>query len=127
MENPETNAPAEMPAPEAVPAVARIVGGAPRDMMVPLAFPIEFDGKTWEELRVRRVTGVEISNYMEALARKDDPAPLPPTFDFPRAVYEALDDDDLLAVEEAAFRFLPRRLRARMDAVAFDQPAGGDT
>ncbi len=112
--------PAAVPETKPAPAPARIVSSLPRDATVKLIYPIEFDGKQWDEVRVRRVTGVEISNYMEALSRGEKP--LPPTFDFPTEVYEALDDDDLLAVEQAAFRFLPRRLRATADAALAPQP-----
>ncbi|RWM29396.1 phage tail assembly protein [Mesorhizobium sp.] len=104
------------------PKTARVVGGAPRETMVPLEFPVEFDDKTWTEIKVRRVSGKEVEEYMEALGRGEQP--MPPMFECPREVYDAMDDDDRLALDEAVIPFLPRRLKA---AAEQGPPAAGLT
>ena len=101
---------------------ARVVGGAPREKMVTLEYPVEFDGKTWTEVRIRRVTGKEVEEYMEALGRNE--RPMPPMFDFPMEVYDAMDDDDRFAIDEAVAPFFPRRVRA---AAEQNPPAAGLT
>lgn len=100
---------------EKAPAAARIVGGAPRETVVPLEYPVEFDEKTWSEVRISRVTGRQVEEYIEALSRGE--RPMPPMFDCPIEVYDAMDDDDRFALDQAVVPFLPRRLR-----VAAEQP-----
>ncbi|ESW92914.1 hypothetical protein NKL07_21770 [Mesorhizobium sp. C280B] len=90
--------------------VARVIGAAEREKMVPLEFPVEFEDKTWTEVKIRRVSGKEVEQYMDALGRGE--RPIPPMFDFPLEVYEAMDDDDRFAIDEAVIPFLPRRLKA---------------
>ncbi|TIR24036.1 MAG: phage tail assembly protein [Mesorhizobium sp.] len=102
--------------------IARVVGDAPREKIVPLEFPLEFDGRMWTEVKVRRVTGKEVEDYMEALGRGE--RPMPPMFECPREVYDAMDDDDRFAIDEAVVPFLPRRLKA---AAEQNPPAAGLT
>ncbi|MDI6025618.1 hypothetical protein QBK99_05295 [Corticibacterium sp. UT-5YL-CI-8] len=89
--------------------IARIVSDLPREKMIPLEYPLEFDGQIISEVRVRRVSGKEVQDYMEAIGR--DESPVPPMFDLPMEVYDAMDDDDRLSLDEASLPFLPRRLR----------------
>lgn len=102
--------------------VARVIGAAEREKMVPLEFPVEFEDKTWTEVKIRRVSGKEVEQYMDALGRGE--RPIPPMFDFPLEVYEAMDDDDRYAIDEAVIPFLPRRLKA---AAEQNPPAAGLT
>lgn len=102
--------------------IARIIGGAPREKIVPLEYPVEFDGKEWTEVRIHRVSGKQVEDYMEALGRNE--RPMPPMFDCPMEVYDAMDDDDRFALDEAVVPFLPRRLRA---AAEQNPPAAGLT
>ncbi|WP_378952049.1 hypothetical protein [Mesorhizobium sp. ANAO-SY3R2] len=102
-DQPETTAPAET-------SQARIISTKVRSATVPLDYEVEFGGKVWTEITVRRVTGKEVQGYIDALARGENIAP--PMFECPLEVYDALDDDDRMAVEEAALPFLPRRLKA---------------
>lgn len=90
-------------------AAARIVSSAPREKAVPLEYTVEFDGKTYTEVTLRRATGKQIEDYMDALGRGE--RAMPPMMDFPMEVYDAMDDDDRFAVDEAVVPFLPRRLR----------------
>lgn len=92
------------------PKLARVVGAVPREKLVPLEFPVEFDGTTWTEIKVRRVSGKEVDDYMEALG--SGARPMPPMFVCPREIYDAMDDDDRFALDEAVVPFLPRRLKA---------------
>jgi hypothetical protein len=101
---------------------ARFLGTAPREKLVRLEYPFELDGQEWNEVRLRRATGVEVENYMDALQRGEKV--IPPMFDFPMEVYDAMDDDDRFAVDEAVIPFLPRRLKA---AAEQSSPAIGPT
>lgn len=101
---------------------ARVISTAEREKMVPLEFPVEFEDKTWTEVKIRRVSGKEVEQYMDALGRGE--RPIPPMFDFPLEVYEAMDDDDRFAIDEAVIPFLPRRLKA---AAEQNPPAAGLT
>lgn len=101
----EQDAPATKPAP-------KLLGN--RSRTVPLQYPVEFDGKVYDSITVRRMTGSEVAEYISAMSvdisEGTDRAWMP-MFDVPREVYEALDDDDLQEVDKAVLDFLPRRLR----------------
>lgn len=103
-ENPETTEP---PIKE-----AKIVSTRERHLDVAIDWPIEFDGNTYETIRVRRVTGLEVETFLKEIGalKGDSPLLKPPMIDCPIEVYEALDDDDRLRVEQAMGAFLPRRL-----------------
>lgn len=105
----ETAAPAEKP-------VAKIVTKLPREKVIALEFPVEFNGDLYDEIKVRRLTGAEVARYYEQV-QAGYRSPRPPTVDCPDEVYDALDDDDRYSVEAAAIDFLPRRLREGIDAL----------
>lgn len=100
---PETAAPAEKP-------VARIVTKLPREKEVTLTYPVEFDGRLYETIRIRRITGGQVADYMDRLQQGE--RIMPPVVECPVEVYEAMDADDQDMVDEAAMDFLPRRLKA---------------
>jgi len=104
---------------------AAFVSAVGREKIVPLEFPVEFDGKTWSEVRIRRVTGKEVETYLDGLVRGE--RPMPPMFDCPHEVYDAMDDDDRLALDEAVVPFLPRRLKAAAAQAGTPFPETGDT
>lgn len=91
---------------------AKIISPKERHLDVPIDWPVEFDGKTYATIRVRRVTGLEVETFLKEIGALESDSPLlkPPMIDCPIKVYEALDDDDRLRVEEAMGAFLPRRL-----------------
>ncbi|WP_274627564.1 phage tail assembly protein [Arvimicrobium flavum] len=91
---------------------ARIVSSKPRSMTVALDHPVEFDGTLYESVTIRRVTGKEVDEFIRASAglKEGERQPQLPVLDFPREVYDEMDDDDRLRVEEALLPFLPRRL-----------------
>lgn len=88
----------------------KFVGDRAREKVIPLEWPLEYDGKLYEAVTVRRCTGTEIAEYVVALAGGQ--SPLFPGLDCPLEVYEALDADDLESVDEVVRDFLPRRFRA---------------
>lgn len=105
----------------------RFVGGKTRSETVPLEWPIEYDGRVWDAITVRRMTVLDIRAFHEmVLASKDDNKARIrfPMFDAPFEVLDALDDDDAQAVNEVVTRFLPRRFRAEEDSGP-DSTAGG--
>ena len=98
----ETAAPAEKP-------VAKIVTNLPREKVVTLTYPVEFDGRLYESITIRRITGAEVVDYMDRLQQRE--RLMPPVVECPVEVYEAMDADDQFMVDEAAMDFLPRQLR----------------
>jgi hypothetical protein len=116
---------AEQPAP-APPKFAD--GGKPRAQTVKLNYPVEYDGKIYNEITVRRLTATEVDQFCTALVARvpTDTSAMPrlPMFDVPFAVLDALDADDDDAVQEVITSFLPRRLR---QAVEQSQQSGGPT
>lgn len=112
---PETQAPstgAETSVEEA--PEARIVTTKKRSIVVPLDWPVEYDGKTYDSVTIRRVSGKEVEDYIDALkpTGADGPDPLPPYINIPRPVWDAMDDDDQYEVDQQAKPFTPRRLLA---------------
>ena len=107
----------------ASPPVARIVATEAREKMVPLQWPVEFDGKLWTEIRVHRVTGKEVAAYFTKMKEGDSSA-VAPMVDCPQEVWDAMDDDDQDVVDTAARPFWPRRLIA---AYGLGQELGEDT
>jgi hypothetical protein len=103
----ETNdTPAEAP-PSTPP---RIVGGPSRSKAVSLTYPVEFEGRTWTEITVTRLTAGQVEAFFEDVAANGDKARLP-MFDAPPEVIDALDADDFAALDEVVKDFLPRALR----------------
>jgi hypothetical protein len=107
---------ARAPAQGSAPGV-RFAGSRPRGRVLTLEWPIEVDGRTIPELVLRRLTGAEMADLqdlMESLTtagKFDDSALFALVADQPPDVIRALDEDDWLALREAALDFLPRRFR----------------
>jgi hypothetical protein len=91
-----------------------------RTKQVKLTWPVIVDGVELDTVTVRRMTGADVQKFMDDVAGGKD-VKVPPMFDIPASVYDLLDDDDRLAVDEAAMDFLPRRLRMVLDQT----PASG--
>lgn len=110
-----TEQPAAEPAPE-----PRYTSEAPRSKFIPLEWPVEFDGKVYHQVRVHRVTGKEMRDFLEKL-RTAERAVMPPMIDCPLEVWEGMDADDQQTIDEAAAEFTPKRLKAlHQAAVALD-------
>lgn len=97
------------------PPRAKIISPKERSKLVPLEFPVEFDGKVWSEVEVTRINATELEEYIGAVRRGE--ARMPPTVRCPVEVWEAMDADDQDAVDEAAMDFTPRRLRAAVERI----------
>ena len=93
----------------AAPAPPKFVGDRPRFRTVPLEWPVEYDGKTYSEVSVRRMTAGEVMNFIEQATNGGSPRL--PIFDVPPEVIDALDADDADNVNKAVNDFLPRALR----------------
>src|SRR4051812_41423264 len=90
---------------------ARIVGGPPRTKTVALQWPVEFDGKTYNEIEVRRLTAADVDTFVKAVRAGDQDARLP-YYNAPDEVLDAMDADDSAALNEAAAPFTPRAFQA---------------
>jgi hypothetical protein len=99
-----TEAPAEMPAQIAPPS---FVGGKVRSKIIPLEWPLEYGGKTYDSVTVRRMSATEVSQFFND---ESDTKRLP-MFDCPHEVIDALDADDSEVVSQAVIDFLPRRMQ----------------
>ncbi len=101
---------------------------------VPLEWPLELDGATVSEITLRRLTGGEVAKLQSAMLDEDasDEAMIAAFADQPAEVIAALDADDFMELKELVVDFLPRRIRAALEAVllAADQdeeaPIPGD-
>lgn len=114
----------DQPGAELAPApVAHIVYHGVREKMVPLEWPVEFDGKTYDAIRVHRVTGKEMRVFMEQLATGQGDV-MPPMVDCPIEVWNAMDADDQQTIDLAAMEFTPKRLKAIFDAAVTIDAAG---
>ncbi|MBX9457112.1 MAG: hypothetical protein KL863_14395 [Rhizobium sp.] len=101
----------------------RYVSETPRSKIIALEWPVEFDGKVYHQIRVHRVTGKEMRDFMEEL-RSGDGAVMPPMIDCPLAVWEGMDADDQHTLDEAAGEFMPKRLKMLQQAAAALDTAG---
>jgi hypothetical protein len=94
----------------------RFVGEGLRSEVVKLDWPLEFAGKVYDAITVRRPTAGEVRTFHEQAEawKSGDPIPRLPLYDVPPEVIEALDDDDDLRLGEVVQRFLPQRFRAAL-------------
>jgi len=102
-------------------SVARIVTDRPRAATITLEWPIAYNGRVYATITVARLTAAEVARFQEEIVQlldsgADAKVRLPLFRDergelVPDAVLDALDDDDRLALDEAAAGFLPRRFR----------------
>ena len=100
---------------------ARFLSDRPRRQTINLEWPVSFDGRDYRNITLIRLTAGDVSRFQEEIERllssnSDSKVRLPLFRDengepIPDAVMDALDDDDRLALDEAAAGFLPRRFR----------------
>lgn len=100
---PQAEQPAVKPAP-------KFVSQKERFRTVTLEWPIEYDGKVYDSVTVRRMTTSEVAEFIDQV-RADAKSASLPMFDVPKEVVDALDADDAEAVNKAVNDFLPRSLR----------------
>lgn len=103
----------------------RVIAPRKTEDFVQLDYPVTVDGELITQVRIRRVTGVQVAAFMAAI---DDPVLrkelVPVVVDCPWSVWSQLDDDDALRIEKAAFDFLPQRLRELLGFSESTQPSG---
>lgn len=104
-------------------APPRFCGTRPREKLVPLDYPVEYDGKVYDGIRVRRMTVAEVGAFIEAAGGEDAKTARLPMFDAPPEVLDALDADDAERVNEVVRDFLPRALRPE----GASRPPNGET
>ncbi|MCJ2080761.1 phage tail assembly protein [Methylobacterium sp. J-090] len=115
----------------------QFIGGKIRRTTITLDYPIEFEGTTYTEIGLRRLTAGEVAAFMDAareMVEADANAnPRAPIFvdtngePVPDGLFDALDDDDGFKLDEAAKDFLPRRFQAVPRASDSTPTDGSDT
>ena len=89
---------------------ARIVSDLPITADVEIKFPVEFDGKVYSSITLRRPSGKEVDDYIEGVMGED--RSMPPGVDCPREVWDTMLDDDQFAVSKRYDAdFFPQRLK----------------
>ena len=104
---------------ETTPVTVTHTRNAERFEVVMLEWPVEYDGKLYDRVTVRRMSTSEVAAFVEA-AIADKKAPLP-MLDAPQAVLDELDEDDAVALNKVVEDFLPRSWR---DSRAADRASG---
>jgi hypothetical protein len=105
-------APAASTAP--VDAAPRFVGDRARVKTIALDWPVEFGGKIYEKIILKRLTVAEVSAFIDTLEGGKARFPIFVDEDgaaIPGEVMEALDDDDGATIDKESLDFLPRRFR----------------
>lgn len=104
-----------------------------RQKVVPLEWPLSFQGRDYEAVVVRRMTVQQIADFAESIKGKaaDERVHFPVYFDrdgnaIPTQVLDNLDPDDDDALQKVALDFLPRRFRTETASVS-SPPAGEPT
>jgi len=111
---PDPQAPDPEPAEQALEKkTARIISDRPRRKAIKLDWPVEFDGKIYESVDIKRCSGAEVDDFLERI-RNGEGAGMPPMIDCPIEVWDAMDDDDRFKVDKEGWVFFPLRLREFM-------------
>lgn len=110
-------------------AIPVFLNAAARRRSVTLQWPLEYDGRVYAEIFIRRLTVAEVAAWVESLKAGDGNSHMPIYVDaagapIPDAVIDALDDDDGVALDEVVRDFLPRRFRGQQESVS--DPAAGE-
>lgn len=79
----------------------------------PLSAP---DGAVISELTLRRLTGAEVAAVQDAIMGGDESKMLALFTDAPAELIDALDQDDRIELKKRMVDFLPRSLRAVLEA-----------
>lgn len=102
--------PSEEAVPVSPPAAPRFTAVRARNRVVLLDWPIEYDGRTYDRVTVRRPTAQDVADFAARVnAAPEGESVHFPMYDVPFAVPDALDPDDTDAVNVAVADFLPRR------------------
>ncbi len=92
---------------------ARYLGSAPRSTVYRLVIPLEYDGKEYREVTIRRLTGEDFERYAAFTQQgaSENDAMLSLMTDTPIDVIHELDLEDRLEMTVAARPFMPRRFQ----------------
>lgn len=90
---------------------------------VDLEWPVEVDGQTISQVTLRRLTGGEVAGLQDAMMGDgaNDAAMIAAFADQPASVIAQLDADDFMELKERLVDFLPKRIRAALEAMARDE------
>lgn len=106
----QTEAIEQKPAPEPARLVAK--KGKVRSKEVPLEWPVQYDGKVYDNLVVRRPFGSDFRRMADFDPDKAEELQLASMLtEVPIEVIEALDADDYMELQEIVKDFLPRKLK----------------
>lgn len=124
-------------APAPVNDAVTIDNAASRMKMFPLAWPVTYQGKHYEQIGLCRMTAKQVSDFVvhieaEGLSNPDAILRFPIFVDetgaaISDAVLDGLDADDADVLNTAAIDFLPRRFRASTPEPATAPSSGGTT
>lgn len=87
---------------------------------VPLEWPLLVDGAEVAAVTLRRLSGGEVAALQEKMMgdTPSEEALIASFADQPLSVISALDADDFLALKDRVFDFLPKRIRAALEAAS---------
>jgi hypothetical protein len=103
-------------------APPKFIGGPARSRVVPLEWPLEYDGREYSSVTIVKLNAKEVKEVLAAINRGES-SKIPIFRDadggvIPDGVLDALDDDDSFALDEAAGEFIPRRFKPEKDDAA---------
>ncbi len=97
--------------------VPRFVGDRARVKTFPLEWPVEYAGKVYHTISIRRLVEREVVDFLKKISATESVTWKWPVFiddagdPVPDVVIDALDADDYSALEKDLLDFLPRRFR----------------
>ena len=90
----------------------------PRSNTLELEWPLDLDGEMILSITLRSIVGSEVAALQEAMLAEGatDEAMIAAFADQPAEVIGQLDADDFMTLKEMVVDFLPRRIRAALQA-----------
>lgn len=107
----ERTAPAEASKPAPLPLVAALEFSDPRSKVVPITHRFTFDGRTFSEVTVRRLSMVAVDKLVDERRHGDLYEVIAEMTSVPAAVLRGMDADDGDRLVAESRDFLPRILR----------------
>lgn len=111
----ERAAPAEAGKPAPLPLVAALEFSDPRSKVVPITHQFTFDGRTFSEVTVRRLSMVAVDKLVDERRHGDLYEVIAEMTNVPAAVLRGMDADDGDRLVAESRDFLPRILREAFD------------
>jgi hypothetical protein len=107
----ESTAPAEVSKPHVPPLVAALEFSDPRSKVVPITHRFTFDGRTFSEVTLRRLSMVAVDKLVDERRHGDLYEVISEMTSVPAAVLRGMDADDGDRLVAESRDFLPRILR----------------